>query len=154
MMGDVLRIQMPTDNVMTVVEMISYSYDTFAFDWTDDFGYTETTNKVMDGAARLITLLDGLLNFDGASWSIFSDWYAFDQKFGRELALMVCTESQDETQEKIEQIENSLAIFDPETPVGAYLKGKQVSLDEDLKAWDAVCKECLKIRRCKIWISL
>lgn len=85
------------------------------------------------------------MNFDGASWSIFSNWYAFDQKCGRELALMVCTESQDETQEKIEQIENSLAIFDPETPVGAYLKGKQVSLDEDLKAWDAVCKECLKM---------
>lgn len=144
-LGDVLWIQMPDENVLSVAAMIAAYSDHLAFDWGNDFGYSEGWSMAADGAARVVTLFDGLLDFDAASWTVFANWYAFDQKFGGMLTTMFCTKSNEEFEQEIEKVERLLDIFSPDSTLGKLLKQMQVSLDADVGAWNTACENCLKM---------
>ena len=145
LLKDVLRIQMPYENVLSVAAIIANYSESLAFDWTHDFGYTEGWIMTADGAARVVTLLDGLLKFDSSSWSVALDWGAFDKKFGRMLTTMICTKSNEEFKEEIEQVEQILDIFEPDSTFGELLRQEKISLDTDLGGWKAACDKYLEM---------
>lgn len=136
--GDVLVIQMPTRNVLSIAALIVNNGDSLSFDWVEDFGYSETATDVANGASRVVTLFSGLLEFDGSAWSSFVDWNAFDKKFGRSLAAMLCTYSTDELMESIEQAEVLLDVFDDDGALGSMLRSQQTMINSDIAAWDAI----------------
>lgn len=141
--GDVLVIHMPSPSILSVASVIAREVSILSFDWVDDFGYDEKTVNRTDGAARVVTLFSGLLEFDGSAWSSFADWNAFDKKFGRSLAAMLCTNSADELEESIEDIEVMLNVFDDDGALGSMLSSQQTMIDSDVKAWEKICEEKL-----------
>lgn len=141
--GDVVTVQMPAQNVLSIAAMITNNESALSFDWVDDFGYSEQTTNVTDGAARVVTLFKGLLAFDGSAWSSFIDWNAFDKKFGRSLAAMLCTYSSDELMESIEEVEVLVDVFDDNGALGSMLRTQQTLIDSDVNAWSKVCEEQL-----------
>lgn len=145
LLGDTLLIEMPRDNVLSVAAMIANNDMLFSFDWVDDFGYSETTTNVTDGAARIVTLFSGLLEFDGAAWLSLIDWSAFDKKYGDTLVTMFCTNSAEELEESIDQVEVSLEVFSNDGKLGEMLRNKQIQIDGDVSKWGDECKEYLDI---------
>lgn len=142
--GDVLVIQIPSPNILSVAATIVSNEAGFSFDWVDDFGYDEKTVNKTDGAARIVTLFSGLLKFDGSAWSSFVDWDAFDKKFGKTLAAMLCTYSSEELNESIEEVELLVDVFDSNGALGSMLRTQQALIDSDVNAWDTICQEQLK----------
>lgn len=140
---DILVIQMPTANVLSVAAMIMNSGGVLSFDWVDDFGYSETATNVTDGAARVVTLFEGLLSFDGSAWTSFVDWNAFDKKFGKTLAALMCTYSSDELKESIEEVEVMLDVFADDGALGSMLRTQEALIDSDVNAWEKICEEKL-----------
>lgn len=138
--GDVVTVQMPAQNVLSIAAMITNNEPALSFDWVDDFGYSEQTTNVTDGAARVVTLFKGLLAFDGSAWSSFIDWNAFDKKFGRSLAAMLCTYSSDELMESIEEVEVLVDVFDDNGALGSMFQTQQALIDSDVNAWSKVCE--------------
>lgn len=141
--GDVVTVQMPAQNVLSIAAMITNNESTLSFDWVDDFGYSEQITNVTDGAARVVTLFKGLLAFDGSAWSSFVDWNAFDKKFGKTLAALMCTYSSDELKDSIEEVEVMLDVFDPDGALGSMLRTQETLIDSDVNAWEKICKEKL-----------
>lgn len=145
MLDDTLLIQMPQNNVLSIAATIVNNEDTLSFDWVSHFGYSEITTNVTDGAGRIVTLFSGLLEFDGDAWLSLIDWSAFDKKFGKSLATMFCTNSAEELQESIAQVELLLDVFSPEGKAGEMLRNKQIRIDSDVTAWKNACDEYLKL---------
>lgn len=145
LLGDVLLIQMPCNNVLSVASIISHNQSILSFDWEDDFGYSESTSKRTDGASRIVTLFSGLLELDGDAWLSLIDWSAFDKKFGESLAMMFCTNSAEELQASIGQVETLLDVFDPDGTVGDMLRNKQLRMDSDVTVWKTACEEYLEL---------
>lgn len=141
--GDVVTVQMPAQNVLSIAAMITNNESVLSFDWVDDFGYSETATNVTDGAARIVTLFEGLLSFDGSAWTSFVDWNAFDKKFGKTLAALMCTYSSDELKDSIEEVEVMLDVFDPDGALGSMLRTQETLIDSDVNAWEKICKEKL-----------
>lgn len=142
---DTLLIQMPQENVLSVAALITNNEQYLSFDWVDDFGYSETTTDVTNGAARIVTLFSGLLEFDGAAWLSLVDWSAFDRKFGDLLVTMFCTYSEEELDENILQVETLLDVLSEDGKFGSLLHNKQARLDSDVTAWQTACEEYLNI---------
>lgn len=141
--GDVLVIQMPSPSILSVATVIAHNISLLSFDWVDDFGYDEKTVSKTDGASRVVTLFSGLLEFDGRAWSSFVDWDAFDKKFGKTLAAMMCTQSEAELKEYIEDVEGMLDVFSPKGAIGSSLHVQQAMIDSDVNAWAKICEEKL-----------
>lgn len=142
---DTLLIQMPQENVLSVAALIANNEQYLSFDWVDDFGYSETTTDVTNGAARIVTLFSGLLEFDGAAWLSLVDWSAFDRKFGDLLVTMFCTYSEEELDENILQVEALLDVLSEDGKFGSLLHNKQARLDSDVTAWQTACEEYLNL---------
>ena len=141
---DALYIQMPEENVLSISSIIAIRGSLLSFDWEDDFGYSEFASNVTDGAARVVTLFNGLLEFDGRSWSSFVDWNAFDKKFGKSLAAMFCSYSTAELLESTKDLETMLDVFGTKGKTGEMLRSKQLRLDTDVILWKDTCSEYLK----------
>lgn len=107
--------------------------------------YSETTTDITNGAARVVTLFSGLLEFDGDAWLSLIDWNAFDKKVGKSLAMMFCTNSAEELQESIDQVEMLLDVFSPEGKAGEMLRNKQLRIDNDVTVWKKACEEYLEL---------
>lgn len=145
LLEDTLLIQMPRDNVLSVAAMIAKNDKLLSFDWVDDFGYSETTTNITNGAGRIVTLFSGLLEFDGTAWLSLVDWDAFDRKFGKSLVIMLCSRSQDELDEDIWQVEAMLDLLSDDGKLGGMLRNKQMRIDSDVTAWQTACENYLKL---------
>lgn len=145
MVEDTLLLQIPQNNVLSTAAMIINNEDNLSFDWTKDFGYSETAINVADGAARIVTLFSGLLEFDGAAWLSLIDWNAFNRKFGELLVTMCSTYSSEEFEEVVSQVETSLEVFSDDGKLGEILRKKQYIIDADVSEWGKECEKYLEM---------
>ena len=145
LLEDTLLIQMPQNNVLSIAATIVNNEDALSFDWVSHFGYSEATTNVTDGAGRVVTLFSGLLEFDGDAWLSLVDWDAFDRKFGKSLATMLCTYSQEEVDEEIWKVEALLDLLSVDGTLGSMLHNKQMRIESDLAVWHTACEDYLKL---------
>lgn len=111
-----LLIDIPTKKIIDYFYDIAKNSEKYNFDWADDFGYTETNLKVLGGSSHLINVFNGVLSFDGDSWASLFQQFAgsmdsYDKKYGENLAMLICTESDKELQattEKVKLLSNLL----------------------------------------------
>lgn len=106
---DALLIDIPEKRIIDYFYEIAKNSEKYNFDWADDFGYTETDIKVLGGSSHLVNVFNGLLGFDGASWATLFQQFAgsmasYDKKYGEDLAMLLCTESDKELQASIEKV--------------------------------------------------
>ena len=123
---DALRIDIPIKRIIDYFYDIAKNSEKYNFDWADDFGYTETNLKVLGGSSHLINVFNGLLGFDGASWATLFQQFAgsmasYDKKYGENLAMLLCTESDKELQASIEKVELLTDLLDVDGDLGKLL---------------------------------
>lgn len=113
---DAVLIDIPNKRIIDYFFDVAKNSTKYGFDWADDFGYMETDIKVLGGSSHLINVFNGVLGFDGASWASLFQQFAgsmdsYDKKYGENLAILLCTESDKELQattEKVKLLSNLL----------------------------------------------
>lgn len=123
---DALLIDIPTKRIIDYFYDIAKNSEKYNFDWADDFGYTETDLKVLGGSSHLINVFNGLLGFDGASWATLFQQFAgsmasYDKKYGENLAMLLCAESDKELQASIEKVKLLNDLLNEEGDLGKIL---------------------------------
>lgn len=136
-------------------DIIDYYYDivkngsTYRFDWNKDFGYTELDWEVICGESHMINVFNGLLDFDSASWmaamqSYVGDSSAYDKKYGENLALLLCTESDEELNATVEKLAFYGDVFKKDGQLGKLLGAYAKDLDREGEMFYKTCEEILK----------
>lgn len=123
---DALLIDIPTKRIIDYFYDIGKNSAKYNFDWADDFGYTETDVKVLGGSSHLVNVFNGALGFDGASWvSLFQQFAgsmaSYNKKYGENLAILVCTESDKELQATTEKVKLLSALLNVDGDLGKLL---------------------------------
>ena len=146
---DHLYIDTPKENFLDTFVQIRKKSSTYSFDWTDDFGYTETDWKVIGESSHLINVFNGLLEFDGDSWlttfqSFFNNSANYDKKYGQDLAMLICTTSDKELSSMMSDISQSQALFSPDGKLASYLNDKSNIINNDINILYDQCDSLLK----------
>lgn len=97
----VARITPPTMTVADVFYKVLENRARYQFDWSEDYGYSEETLRLMDNSSNIVNLVNGCLDMDGSSWvAVFQQGAqtapASDAKYGDKLATLLCTDSTEE----------------------------------------------------------
>lgn len=123
---DAVLIDIPTKRIIDYFFDVAKNSTKYGFDWADDFGYTETDIKVLGGSSHLINVFNGLLGFDGASWATLFQQFAgstasYDKKYGENLAMLICTESDKELQATTEKVKLLSSLLNEDGDLGKLL---------------------------------
>ena len=146
---DALLIDIPTKRIIDYFYDIAKNSEKYHFDWADDFGYTETDLKVLGGSSHLINVFNGLLGFDGASWATLFQQFAgsmasYDKKYGENLAMLLCTESDKELQATIEKVDMLIDVLDEDGKLGQMLSSTSAMLDSQVGTLYKNCEDILQ----------
>ena len=134
---DAVLIDIPTKRIIDYFFDIAKNSTKYGFDWADDFGYTETDVKVLGGSSHLINVFNGVLGFDGASWASLFQQFAgsmdsYDKKYGENLAMLICTESDKELQASIETVDMFINLLNKDGNLGGMLSSTSAVLDSQV----------------------
>lgn len=146
---DALLIDIPTKRIIDYFYDIAKNSEKYNFDWADDFGYTETDLKVLGGSSHLINVFNGLLGFDGASWATLFQQFAgsmasYDKKYGENLAMLLCTESDKELQATIDKVDVLIDVLDEDGKLGQMLSSTSAMLDSQVGTLYKNCEDILQ----------
>ncbi|MBR3460383.1 MAG: hypothetical protein IKH21_06290 [Clostridia bacterium] len=146
---DALLIDIPTKRIIDYFYDIAKNSEKYHFDWADDFGYTETDLKVLGGSSHLINVFNGLLGFDGASWATLFQQFAgsmasYDKKYGENLAMLLCTESDKELQATIDKVDMLIDVLDEDGKLGQMLSSTSAMLDSQVSTLYKNCEDILQ----------
>lgn len=146
---DALLIDIPTKRIIDYFYDIAKNSEKYNFDWADDFGYTETDLKVLGGSSHLINVFNGLLGFDGASWATLFQQFAgsmasYDKKYGENLAMLLCTESDKELQATIDKVDMLIDVLDEDGKLGQMLSSTSAMLDSQVGTLYKNCEDILQ----------
>lgn len=131
---DVLLVDIPTKKIIDYFGDIARNSTKYGFDWTDDFGYTGTDIMILGGSSHLINIFNGILGFDGPSWtSLFQQFAgsmdAYDKKYGEKLAILLCTESDKELYATTEKVKLLSDLLNADGDLGELLSFKSDMID-------------------------
>ena len=146
---DAVLIDIPTKRIIDYFFDVAKNSTKYGFDWADDFGYTETDIKVLGGSSHLINVFNGVLGFDGASWASLFQQFAgsmdsYDKKYGENLAMLLCTESDKELQASIDQVDMFINLLDENGNLGEMLSSTSAMLDSQVGTLYENCEDILQ----------
>lgn len=146
---DAVLIDIPTKRIIDYFFAVAKNSTKYGFDWADDFGYTETDIKVLGGSSHLINVFNGVLGFDGASWATLFQQFAgstasYDKKYGENLAMLLCTESDKELQASIDQVDMFINLLDEDGNLGRMLSSTSAVLDSQVGTLYKNCENILQ----------
>ena len=142
-------IDIPTKRIIDYFFDMAKNSTKYSFDWADDFGYTEADIKVLGGSSHLINVFNGLLGFDGASWATLFQQFvgstaSYDKKYGENLAMLLCTESDKELQASIDQVDMFINLLDEDGNLGEILSSTSALLDSQVGTLYENCEDVLQ----------
>ncbi len=148
-LDDSMLIDIPCKNIVDSYYDIMKKYTTYNFDWNKDFGYTETDWKVIGASSHISNLFNGILDFEGDSWgamfqSFLMDSSSYDKKYGENLALLLCGESEAEVNESIKKMELYQDILSEDGQLGEILTTYSANLDAEVGMLYENCEEILE----------
>ena len=148
-LDDSILIDIPCKNIVDSYYDIMKKYTTYNFDWNKDFGYTETDWKVIGASSHISNLFNGILDFEGDSWgamfqSFLMDSSSYDKKYGEDLALLLCGESEAEVNESIKKMELYQGILSEDGQLGEILTTYSANLDAEVGMLYENCEEILE----------
>lgn len=140
-------IEMPHKNIIDIFMDITKNSNTYLFDWNKDFGYTDTDWKVVGTASHMVNVLNGFLDFDGASWAQLVQTFmlsndAYDDKYGQAIAKLFCTYSDKELSEQVEEMKAVMQHFDGSGTFGKTLEAleKEIPTDVEIRKLQETCE--------------
>lgn len=121
-----LLIDVPDKRLVDRFYDIAKNAERFSFDWASDIGYSEKAIKTLGGSSHLVNVFNGLLEFDGDSWAALFQQSTFrmdsyDKKYGENLALLLCTQSDKELQAATEKVETISDLLNVDGDLGQLL---------------------------------
>ena len=148
-LDDSMLIDIPCKNIVDSYYDIMKKYTTYNFDWNKDFGYTETDWKVIGASSHISNLFNGILDFEGDSWgamfqSFLMDSSSYDKKYGENLALLLCGESEAEVNESIKKMELYQDILSEDGQLGEILTTYSANLDAEVGMLYENCEKILE----------
>lgn len=146
---DTVLIDMPEKRITDIYLDIMKNHDVYTFDWEKDFGYTSGEVGAIGASSHLVNQFNGLLKFDGDSWvqlfqSFTMDSSSYDKKYGENLAMLLCTESNSELERVQEEVEKYQDVFSKEGKIGQLLSEYSNLLDSDVDAMYKTCSNILE----------
>lgn len=144
-----LLIDMPTKRVVDYFYDIAKNAERYNFDWTKDFGYKNSDITILAGSSHLVNLFNGLLGYDGTSWaSLFQQFLvstsAYDKKYGEDIALLICTESQEELEAAAEKMEFMSSLLNEDGELGELLSNISYMDDFEVGQMYRQCETALE----------
>lgn len=146
---DIILIDIPRKNIISYFSDIKENKVKYEFDWEEDFGYTESDEKLQSISSHLVNVLNGLLTFDGSSWKAFFQQFAlnmeaYDKKYGENLAILLCTESDKELQATVDKISLLNETFSEDGNLSRVLTSESEMLESQIKKLYEECERTLK----------
>lgn len=146
---DAVVINMPEKNIIDIYMDIMKNNSTYLFDWGKDFGYTDFDIQTLGIATHLVNQFQGILDFDGDSWKQLLQSFclsssAYDKKYGEDISLLLCSESDGELEALKKQASIYKNLFSTKGKLGGFLSKYSQKLDEDVGNWNEICEELEK----------
>lgn len=143
---DTVVINMPEKNIVDTYMDIMKNNSTYLFDWGKDFGYTDFDIQTLGIATHLVNQFQGILDFDGDSWvqllqSFCLSSSAYDKKYGKDISLLLCSESDGELEALKKQASIYKNLFSSKGKLGGLLSKYSQKLDADVGNWNEICEE-------------
>lgn len=147
-LDDTILIDMPKKNILDICLEIMKNASSYLFDWAKDFGYTELDVNLIGGSSYFVNVLNGLLKMDSDSWiqlmqSLVLDSSSYDSKYGENIAMLLCTESDGELEALKKEAEKYQDLFSEKGKIGSLLSTYSNSIDTDVAAMYQTCSNIL-----------
>ena len=147
--NDTLLIDIPEKNIVDYFSDIMKNTNDYLFDFSSDFGYTDSDITKLTYINYFINELNGLITFDGDSWlqliqTLVLNHDAYDNKYGENIAMLLCTESNGELEALKSEIEKYSDIFSENGKIGQLLITVSNNLDADVDSLYKTCENILK----------
>ncbi len=142
--NDTVLIDIPEKNIMDIFRDIMKT--NYSFEWGTDFGYTPSDVTRIEKCSHIVNLFNGALDGDWKQFfqSFITNLDSYDKKFGENLAMLLCTESDKELEESIEQVEKYYNIFNENGELGELLSKYSAKLNTDIEAMYGACEDILE----------
>ena len=143
-----VHIEMPQKNIVDLYMDVLKNKDRYLYDWKNDAGASDGAIFAMGSSAYIVQLFNGVLDTDGASWlqlmnGFCSNTDIYDAKYAQDFAKMFCTYSDEEINQSVSDIKESLKPFNGDNWVIKSIKkignlyddkiGELSKISEDLK---------------------
>ena len=143
-----VHIEMPQKNIVDLYMDVLKNNDRYLFDWKNDAGASDGAIFAMGSSAYIVQLFNGVLDTDGASWlqlmnGFCSNTDIYDAKYAQDFAKMFCTYSDEEINQSVSDIKETLKPFNGDNWVIKSIKkigdlyddkiGELSKISEDLK---------------------
>ena len=94
-------------------------------------------------------MFSGILDFEGYSWaelfqSFIMDSSSYDARYGEDLALLICTESDEELNATVDSMNLMIDMFDADGELGELLTTRSTNLDNSVEMYYEMCNNALK----------
>lgn len=149
-LGETLLVSMPQKTVIDVFYDISKNGSTYHFDFGSDFGYTDLDYYALAGSQYMVNIFNGILGFDGASWEyifqqFWNDYSAYDSRYGEDMALLMCTNSNKELEAMVEQADQLKDILAEDGAVGElFAEINKIAKDNDTQI-GVIQRQCQEV---------
>ncbi|GFI36062.1 hypothetical protein IMSAGC015_00221 [Lachnospiraceae bacterium] len=145
---DTLLIDMPEKKITDIFVDVMRRTSTYLFEWEKDLGYSDLDVMVTGGSSHIVNLFNGLLKFDGISWvqlfqTLALDPSAYDKKYGENMAMFLCTESDGELQALQKDIQKCQDIFSENGRIGKLFSIYSEGIDSEVDAMYTTCSNIL-----------
>lgn len=146
---DTLLIDMPEKKITDIFMDVMRRTSTYLFEWEKDFGYSGMDVMVAGGSSHIVNLFNGLLKFDGISWiqlfqTLALNPSAYDKKYGENMAMFLCTESDGELKALQKDIQKYQDLFSKNGRIGKLLSIYSGRIDSEVDVMYATCSNILQ----------
>lgn len=130
----------PGAGLTWVLERVMADPDRYSFNWVEDFELTDDQISDMANAAQLVEQFNGVLQMDGTAWkALFLRWYnpvsmPYDEAYGEELAVLMCTSSGEEFQASAEYLANLSELTEKDGTVVRAIQAMEDTAKTDYEA--------------------
>lgn len=138
-------IDMPSKNIIDIYTDILKNNQKYLFNW-QDIGLSQKNEDIMGVSAFFVTMFNGLLTMDGASWvqfvqSFALDTSAYDFKYAEELAMLFCTYSDDEFEQEVNLIKSTMSYFTGDGALGKTINTINAGMSNNIEDLLKTCNE-------------
>lgn len=138
-------IDMPSKNIVDIYTDILNNNQKYLFNW-QDIGLSQKNEDIMGVSSFFITMFNGLLAMDGASWvqfvqSFALDTSAYDFKYAEKLAMLFCTYSDDEFEQEVNLIKSTMSYFTGKGALGKIINAIDTEMSNNIEDLLKTCNE-------------
>lgn len=137
-LNNTIMIDMPSKNTLDIFMDILKDNEKILFSWDKDIGISDDNIDAMGKAAMVVSVFNGVLNKDGVSWAQLIQGYAldsypYDEEYGKRLAMLFSTYSNEELIQETNKIKSVMSNFNGKGTLGKAISEVSTGLDNNIE---------------------